>query len=400
MKFCTESHSTEKPHNKEVQDMKKWSIPVIVAIVALLMPASSTMVNAQDEAGLSISKSADPTSATVGDTITYTYTITNNGDITISDISLEDDKLGPISDNITLAPGGNVTATATYTVSEGDLEQGSIVNNATATGTDPDGNTVTANDTATVELTSPPPDEVPAIEVTKSADKTAASAGDNITYTYVVTNTGNVTANNVTLEDDKLGELMSGVTLLPGESVTTTATYEIKTSDFWKFKPITNIATVTATGPDGEPISATSEQVSVVPNRIGMCKAMILWLRGVPGKGIKKAPGLQKPFNPKSRAAEHAGKKDKPKMLEQLRIRERVENQGTEQHLQIQSEVENQNQAGSGEGTQDNDKASPGKGQLKKFSGADNQTQAQQATQGNGHKPDKDKPNNKSKQGK
>ncbi len=30
---------------------------------------------------------------------------------------------------------------------------------------------------------------------------------------------------------------------------------------------------------------------------------------GVPGRGIENAPGLQKPFNPKSQAAEHAGKK-------------------------------------------------------------------------------------------
>jgi len=489
--------------------MKIWSIPVIIAVIALLMPMSSAMVGAQDGAGLSISKSADLASAAVGDNITYTYTITNSDNVTITGITLEDDQLGAInlggqtslsagenitatatytvveadlpgplvntatisgtdpdgnpvtdnatasvgltytaslqltktadptsastgenitytytitntgnvtlsnitladdkipevslpSDNITLAPGGNITATATYTVSEGDLEQGSIVNNATATGTDPDGNTVTANDTATVELTSPPPDEVLAIEVTKSADKTTASAGDNITYTYIVTNTGNVTADNVTLEDDKLGELMSGVTIAPGESVTTTATYEVKTSDFWKFKPITNIATVTATGPDGEPISATSEQVSVAPNRIGMFKALILWLSGVPGKGIEEAPGLQKPFNPKSQAAEHAGKKDKPSTPEQLQIRESVENEGTEQQLQIRSEVENQ--AGSGQATQNDDEAGPGKGQSKKNWGTDNQTQGQQPTHGNGqNNPDKDKPNNKYKTGK
>lgn len=40
-----------------------------------------------------------------------------------------------------------------------------------------------------------------------------------------------------------------------------------------------------------------------------MTKAEILKERGVPGKGIDKAPGLQKPFNPKSRATERAGKK-------------------------------------------------------------------------------------------
>jgi hypothetical protein len=50
--------------------------------------------------------------------------------------------------------------------------------------------------------------------------------------------------------------------------------------------------------------------------------------------------------------------------------------------------------------TQSDDEARPGKGQLKKNSVTDNQTQGQEATQGNGqNKPDKDKPKNKSKAG-
>lgn len=40
-------------------------------------------------------------------------------------------------------------------------------------------------------------------------------------------------------------------------------------------------------------------------------KAQLLIERGVPGKGILNAPGLQKPFNSQSKAADHAGKKDK-----------------------------------------------------------------------------------------
>ena len=43
----------------------------------------------------------------------------------------------------------------------------------------------------------------------------------------------------------------------------------------------------------------------------GMCitKAGVLKNSGVQGKGLDTAPGLQKPFNPKSQAAKHAGKK-------------------------------------------------------------------------------------------
>lgn len=41
----------------------------------------------------------------------------------------------------------------------------------------------------------------------------------------------------------------------------------------------------------------------------GLSKAEILMSSGVPGKGLEFAPGLQKPFNPNSRAANRAGKK-------------------------------------------------------------------------------------------
>jgi len=213
--------------------VKKWSIPILIAIVALLMPVSSAMVTAQDEAGLSISKSADLTSAAAGETITYTYTISNSDNITIENISLQDDKLGVISlAATTLAPGESVTATATYTIAISDL---------------------------------------------------------------------------------------------PG--------------------PIVNTATVTGTDPDGTPVSATTDPVSVslYINKSLLTKAEILQLSGVRGKGILKAPGLQKLFNPKSQAAEHAGKKDKKK--EQLRIRQMTENQGVAKgQIKIEQKVKNQSQ--------------------------------------------------------
>ncbi|MCJ7654624.1 MAG: DUF11 domain-containing protein [Dehalococcoidia bacterium] len=213
--------------------MKKWSIPILIAIVALLMPMSSTMVTAQDEAGLSISKSADLTSAAVGETITYTYTISNSDNITIENIYLQDDKLGVISlTDTTLAPAERVTATATYTVTISDL---------------------------------------------------------------------------------------------PG--------------------PIVNTATVTGIAPDGTLVSATTDPVSVslYINKSLLTKAEILQLSGVPGKGILKALGLQKLFNPKSQAAEHAGKKDKDEKKEQLRIRQMTENHGAAKgQIKIEQKVRNQ----------------------------------------------------------
>jgi hypothetical protein len=318
--------------------MKKWSMPLVIAVVALLMPVSTANVNAQGELG--ISKSADPTSAAVGDNITYTYTIVNNTDNITDNISLVDDKLGKIDlgTQPSLGASENITVTATYTVKEDDLP-GPLVNIATVSGTDPDGNTITDNVTASVELA-----YAPSIEVTKSADKTSATLGDNITYTYTITNTGNVTVDNITLTDDKLGTItLSTTNLAPGENVTATATYTATISDLPG--PIINTATVTGTDPTGESISLTSDPVSVslYINKRLLTKAEILKLSGVPGKGIEKAPGLQKLFNPKSQAAEHAGKKDKDKEEEQLQIRQMTENHGAAKgQLKIRQRVENQ----------------------------------------------------------
>jgi uncharacterized repeat protein (TIGR01451 family) len=342
---------------------------------------------------IEVTKSADKTTASPGDTITYTYTITNTDNVTISNISLEDDKLGPISDNITLAPGENITATATYTVSEGDLEQGSIVNKATATGTDPEGKTVTANDTATVELYKS------GLQVTKEADRETASFMETINYAYTITNTGDVALSNITLSDDKIPgvSLSDNITLAPGESITATGTYTVSLGDFLLKSTIVNTATATGTDPNSKLVTA-SDTATVSINKTLFWKRDILKQSGVPGKGIDKAPGLQKPFNPKSQAAEHAGKKDKPVTPEQLQIRESVENQGTEQQLQIQLEVENE--AGSGQVTQNDDQAGQGKGQMKKNWSSDNQTQEQEATRGNSqNKPDNGKPKKNPKAG-
>lgn len=52
-----------------------------------------------------------------------------------------------------------------------------------------------------------------------------------------------------------------------------------------------------------------SDSVTVSVHVEGILKGYKLINSGVPGKGLETAPGQQKPFNPKSQASEHAGKK-------------------------------------------------------------------------------------------
>src|SRR5699024_6669638 len=76
-------------------------------------------------------------------------------------------------------------------------------------------------------------------------------AGDTITYTLTVTNTGNVTLEDVTVNDEMLGGDLEVTpsTLAPGESGSVTGTYVVTQEDIDNHEEIVNIATATGTPP-------------------------------------------------------------------------------------------------------------------------------------------------------
>ena len=83
-----------------------------------------------------------------------------------------------------------MTCTATYSVTQGDVDNGSIDNTATVDSTDPDGNPVSDTDDETVPIT-----QTPAIGLTKNllanADEDLSgdvSLGDTLTYRFIATN--------------------------------------------------------------------------------------------------------------------------------------------------------------------------------------------------------------------
>jgi uncharacterized repeat protein (TIGR01451 family) len=79
-------------------------------------------------------------------------------------------------------------------VSQADIDAGSITNTAFAT----DGTTVSPNDSATVTAV-----QSPALGIVKTATPTSfGSVGEIIAYSFVVTNTGNVTLFNLSVVDD------------------------------------------------------------------------------------------------------------------------------------------------------------------------------------------------------
>jgi uncharacterized repeat protein (TIGR01451 family) len=95
---------------------------------------------------ISVAKSASPTTVTAaGEMVTYTFHVTNKGNVTLTGVKVTDPLPGLSTitcPSTTLAPAASMSCTATYTTTQTDLNRGSIKNTATASGTDPSGGSV------------------------------------------------------------------------------------------------------------------------------------------------------------------------------------------------------------------------------------------------------------------
>ena len=184
-----------------------------------------------EEPAIEIEKEADKESATIGEEITYSYVVKNIGEIYLYDIELEDDKIGTITlNNTILAPGQWAAGEISYTVTIEDCGT-TISNTAVANGSycSPYGDGyVTDEDTASVVINCPKPD----IEVIKQSDKDTATIGDTITYSYTVTNIGDIPLSQVFVEDDILGSVSLNNTYLePGQWATGELCYIVTEDD-------------------------------------------------------------------------------------------------------------------------------------------------------------------------
>ncbi len=179
----------------------------------------------------------------VGSTVIWTYVVTNTGNFSLTSVMVTDDQLGEIGTNLSLGAGESVTLTV-----NGTAEPGQYENMGTATGTPPGG-------LADVSDTDPShylgvDSGIDIEKATNGQDADAEPgpeilAGSPVTWTYVVTNTGNAELTNVVVTDDQLGKIGTIPSLAAGESVTFNASGTAEPGQY------ENMGTATGTTPSG-----------------------------------------------------------------------------------------------------------------------------------------------------
>ncbi|MBX2827133.1 MAG: gliding motility-associated C-terminal domain-containing protein [Flavobacteriaceae bacterium] len=211
------------------------------------------------------------------ETIEYSFEVINTGNATLSNITIEDPLVNVLGGPITLAPGesDSTTFTATYIIDQDDIEAGQVVNQATVTGTNENGDVVSdlSDDNSPLEddptITELCQDAVIAlIKVGTPTDENGDGCidlGETIVYDFVVSNLGNVTLTDVMVTDPLVTVSGGPVSIPAGESDTETFTaiYTV-TQDDVDAGFISNQATVEGTAPDGTVVSDLSDDNSVL----------------------------------------------------------------------------------------------------------------------------------------
>ncbi len=206
--------------------------------------------------------------AQAGEKINYSFTVTNTGNVIVTNIVITDPLVGllltgnPIA---SLAPGAsNNSVTGVYTVTQADIDSGKVINSALVTAKDPKGNDVTDISGSTVTNNTPtetPLAQSPGLTVTKTANTISYSdVGDVINYTIQVKNTGNVTLHQIVVTDPLTGLNSTIEILAPGSTQEFTQNYTVTQSDR-ENGSITNVASATGLTPNQSEVTDSDDAV-------------------------------------------------------------------------------------------------------------------------------------------
>jgi len=191
---------------------------------------------------IELSVAADPLVVESGGAVEFTYVVTNTGDVNLTGVTIVDD-FGNTIDIGDLAVGAN----AAWNIFE--IINTTTTNSVTATGTDPQGGAVSAEDSFTVTVVGA------ALDLTVVVEPRTVYPGELVNFTYVVTNTGDADLTTVSVVDG-FGVATAPTDVAVGQSVFWRVSYSV-------YETTVNDVNATGDGPLGSTVS-DSESAAVL----------------------------------------------------------------------------------------------------------------------------------------
>jgi uncharacterized repeat protein (TIGR01451 family) len=232
------------------------------SVVITSAPSAVTVAANSAISSISLAKSTTSTGyGAAGQTIAYSYLVTNTGTVTLTGLSVADNLVATLTcPSVTLFPGTNETCTGSYTVTQGDVDAGSVTNTATTMALDFEGLVTSAPSAVTVLASS----ASSSISLSKSTTSTGyGAAGQTIAYSYLVTNTGTTTLSSVQVTDNANSVSCPAGTLAPEATEACTGTYTVTQGDV-DAGSVTNTATASATNPHSTVVTSAPSSVTVL----------------------------------------------------------------------------------------------------------------------------------------
>ena len=241
--------------------------------------------------------------AQAGDTLTYTFTLSNNGDVPLTDVTVADPKLGAgtlscgptTAQGVAFALGGtlqatdSVNCTGTHTVTAAEADEGQIGNTSVGSGLAPDGKPTQSTATSTFENT-PAGTNNSQVSITKTALHHDANGNgvfdetETVTYGFKVRNTGTVTLTNIAVTDTPPLAIDCGggsniiASLAAGAQVNCTAPDYVLTAGDAANGFVTDTATAAGHDPGSNPVTDSDTVVlnSGQPAALSLAKSAVL----------------------------------------------------------------------------------------------------------------------------
>jgi len=203
-----------------------------------------------------------PTTARIGETVTYSYVLTNIGRVALHNIALTSQRLGalPLAD-ASLSPGAQAAGAWQFVVTEEELP-GPLVLRVEASGV----NTVAGVQATTANTLTLALQSQPGLALTAQPPTTVARSGETVVVRVQITNTGDVTLDQLAADAASFGPVtLSNTRLAPG--VSTSGEVRVLITEAVQPGPVLLTITAHATPQQGGASVASTASTQIVLTR-------------------------------------------------------------------------------------------------------------------------------------